>query len=168
MSDTEINAAPNADPAAPAAGVTAVPEEPHTQDPADEQTDTRAEKGTAGEAARYRRRLRDTEAERDQLRGRVEHLQRGEIERLAAGRLTDPADIWRDGAQLADLTNDDGHIDPAKVNATLDALLKAHGHWGIQQSYTAPPRQGSLRSGASTPAAPRRDAFTKAFAPPER
>lgn len=110
--------------------------------------DTDDDRGS-GEAAKYRRRLRDTEAERDTLRQRVEHMQRAEIERLAAGKLADPADVWRDGAKLADLLDDTGNIDPDKVNGTVDGLLEAHAHWGVQQP-TRPPRYAAGgHSGAS-------------------
>ena len=53
------------------------------------------------EAATYRRRLRDTESERDQLREQLDRLQRAEVERLAsANGLAVPADVWPFGASL--------------------------------------------------------------------
>jgi hypothetical protein len=50
------------------------------------QNDERDESGRylSREAASYRRRLRDTETERDQLREQLDRLQRAEVERLAS------------------------------------------------------------------------------------
>lgn len=85
------------------------------------------------EAAKYRRQLRDTEAERDQLteRLRTAHTQR--VEALAADRLADPTDLWRYGTELADLTTEDGDLDNDKVTAALDALAE-------QRPYLAKPQ----------------------------
>lgn len=118
------------------------------------------------EAARYRRRLRETEAERDALRGRVEHMQRGEVERLAAARLADAADVWRDGAQIADLLDDNGNVDPTKVDTLLGGLVDTHPHWSNQQRAVRP--SATMKSGASAPTPPRSNTFAQAFKPPKR
>lgn len=136
------------------------------QDAAPDDTDTEDEQGqTQGknsEAARYRRRLRDTEAERDALKSRLEVLQRGEVERLISDRFADPADIWRDGATLESLLTDDGNIDPMKVNTLATGLLETHRHWGITKTDSR-----GLRSGATGPQ-PRKNGFAQAFKPPGR
>jgi hypothetical protein len=86
------------------------------------------------EAARYRRQLRATEAERDQLRGRVGAFQRAEVERLAAGRLARPADLWDAGATPADFVDaESGEINPERVGAHLDQLLAARPHWAARK-----------------------------------
>lgn len=110
------------------------------------------------EAAKYRRQLRDAEAQRDQISAerdalgeRLSTLQRREAERLAAEHLADAADMWRDGLDLAALLDDDGHLNPTKVADAARAVSKAHKHWA------APPRQkrnpsgsgGGLKSGAT-------------------
>ncbi|MGK2881305.1 MAG: hypothetical protein ACSLE6_11085 [Mycobacterium sp.] len=132
---------------------------------ADDQLDGDGDKGGNNEAAKYRRRLRDTEKQRDALLTRVEHLQRAEIERLVADKFRDPADLWRDGAQLAELLDDDGHIDPKKVDTVASNVLAAHEHWGPQPS---PPRYNGPRSGAGSPPTPATSSFARAFAPRER
>lgn len=116
------------------------------------------------EAAKYRRQLRDTETERDTLRTRLETLQRGEIERLAGRHLADPADFWRDGAQLADLLDDDGNVSPDKVTAAATAIAEAHAHWKAAgpPATTLGTRSGS---GASASNLPRHNSWTNAFAP---
>lgn len=72
---------------------------------------------TAREAARYRRRLREAEAERDALTSRLETMQKAEAERIAAGTVTNPAALWAAGTTLADVLTDDGTVDPEKVRA---------------------------------------------------
>ncbi|MHA7652957.1 hypothetical protein ACX9NE_25330 [Mycobacterium sp. ML4] len=86
---------------------------------ADEDDD--AADGSGREAAKYRRRLREAEAQRDELAARVESLQRAEVERLAtAGRLQ-PAALWASGVELADLLTDDGTVNASKVSAAIEA-----------------------------------------------
>jgi hypothetical protein len=72
------------------------------------------------EAANYRRRLHDVEAERDGLRGRVDQLERAEVERVAAEApyyMIQPGGLWAIGVELAELRRDDGTLDPALVKA---------------------------------------------------
>jgi hypothetical protein len=85
------------------------------------------------EAARYRHRAKAAEAERDKLAERVVVMQRGEAERLAASKLADPQDLWRDGAQLVDVLDDAGHLDPVKLDGLIGTVLGAHKHWARQQ-----------------------------------
>lgn len=118
--------------------------------------------GSNREAAKYRRKLRDTEAERDALRTRLEHVQRGEVERIATTHLRDGTDVWRDGAQLADLLDENGNVDTDKVSELGRQLTQAHPHWSTAQDSV---RQRGMQSGASGPDLPRRDAFAAAFAP---
>ena len=102
------------------------------------------------EAAKYRRRLRETETERDTLAARVEAMTRAEIERTTAARLTDPADLWRAGIQLADLIAGDGSIDTTKLDTAIAAVAEQHPHWA-KQPPTPNPRRAGLRSGAAAP-----------------
>lgn len=101
------------------------------------------------EAAKYRRQLRDTETERDALAQRVSHMQTHEAQRLAAEQLADGTDLWRDGTTVADLLDDDGNLDPAKVYEVAKELLGAHPHWkrGAPVVSTGP---RMMRSGASS------------------
>lgn len=92
-----------------------------------EHPDTDATADTAAEddgnlnkrQARYRRQLRETEAERDQLRATVETMQRAEVERLASKAIQKPTALWSADVQLADLLDDTGAVDPAKVNTAV-------------------------------------------------
>jgi hypothetical protein len=48
---------------------------------------------------------------------------------LTARGLQNPADLWVTGVKLDDL-DDDGNVDPARVDAAVAALLKDRPHWG--------------------------------------
>jgi hypothetical protein len=90
------------------------------------------------EAAKYRRQLRDTEAERDRLATQVEGYHRAEAERLAASRLIDASDLWASGVKLADLLADDGsQVDPARVAQALRSIEQVRPHWCRQRGVPA-------------------------------
>lgn len=98
------------------------------------------------EAAKYRRKLRTAEAERDQLRERVAVMQRGEVERLAGTVLADPADLWH-GASLVELLGDDGTINTTAVMVAATKLAESKPHW--KRSARHRPDPSGLKSGAS-------------------
>lgn len=75
------------------------------------------------EAAKYRRQLRDVEADRDQLASTVLAFQRAEAEALAGEVLVKGSDLWLIGTELTDLLSEDGRIDPAKVTAAIEGAL---------------------------------------------
>jgi hypothetical protein len=92
-----------------------------------ETDDERDEQGRylSREAASYRRRLRDAEAERDDLRGRLEGYERAEVERLAGDAgLQVPGDVWTFGASLDTLRGEDGGIDSESVHELATSILK--------------------------------------------
>lgn len=74
------------------------------------------------ESARYRRQLRDTEGERDALRGRVEAMQRTDIERIAGKDLAVASDLWL-ATSLPDLLDDEGNVDQTKVSEATAKIL---------------------------------------------
>lgn len=77
------------------------------------------------EAAKYRRQLRDTQAQLEALQHRIDQNNRQHIERIAAQHLAVPADLFDIGkTELADLLDDDGEPDPAKVEAAAQTLLE--------------------------------------------
>jgi hypothetical protein len=88
------------------------------------------------DAAGYRRRLRDTEAERDSITAERDALlekltarQRADVEALAAQRLTDGSDLWQ-AVDLADVLDEAGDIDQAKVATATADLLTRKPHYG--------------------------------------
>ncbi|MBM7807657.1 hypothetical protein JOD57_003494 [Geodermatophilus bullaregiensis] len=121
----------------PAPNTTVEPAQTAETDPkgthAPEGTDPPVETGEGNrEAAAYRRKLRDAEAERDRLASAVTTYQRRDAEALVGSRLLSPADLWVAGAKLEDLLADDGTVDPAKVDAAVDTVLEARPHWKPQ------------------------------------
>lgn len=80
------------------------------------------------EAAKWRTRFREAEAERDQLRELVTKLQRAEVVRQATGpgKLIDGEDVFR-VATLADLLDDDG-LNADQIAAAVEDLVKSKPH----------------------------------------
>jgi len=78
------------------------------------------------EAARYRRRLRDTEKERDALLERVDTLRRSAIDTEVTVKHQIPTDgFWATGITVDALLDDDGNIDTEKVAvAARDAIYR--------------------------------------------
>jgi hypothetical protein len=104
------------------------------QEPNTEADDLAAETDVAKlrhEAASRRRQLRAAEAERDQLRERVDTHDRAEVERLVAAALADPTDVW--GAVELDALREGGAVDAAKVNESVAALLEAKPHYALDR-----------------------------------
>lgn len=83
--------------------------------------------GGGREAAKYRRRLRETEAERDTLRGQLEALQRVAVEQVAGKHLRKPAGLWASGVTPAELLDDHGIVDPEKVATAARAAADTLG-----------------------------------------
>ena len=105
--------------------------------------------GKAGrEAARYRTRLRETEAERDALAGNVDALRRQIVEGLVTdkGRLGNPATLWETGTTLEELLTPDGLVDPEKV---LDKCEDVAQRLRIARAPKGPyvPKEGNVTSG---------------------
>ncbi|PPJ24147.1 hypothetical protein C5E45_28280 [Nocardia nova] len=121
-----------------------LPAEPADPDTAGGATEGEGEQADRGnrEAARYRRQLRDTEAERDALRERITGYERAEAERLAADVLTDPADLWAAGVKLDDLRSEDGALDAEKVTAAVAGIAEARPHWRRPPTPRPDRRQG--------------------------
>lgn len=97
--------------------------EQDVEDPTHDQADPEPPTGD-NEAAKYRRRLREVEAERDQLKGTLDTMMRGQIEAVLVDKLHRPADFFEVGetVELADLLTDDGQVDTAKVDERLKAI----------------------------------------------
>lgn len=103
------------------------------------------------EAAGYRRRLRETETERDALRAQVDALHRTEVERLAGqGGLAVPSDVWTFGATLDTLRSETGELDAETVTGVVDDILRSRP--GMRA-----PKNGDLGIGRGGAAAPRRE-----------
>lgn len=87
------------------------------------------------DAAGYRRRLRDAEADRDSIAAERDALlekitarQRADVEALAARELTDGSDLWQ-AVELAEVLDGSGDIDSKKVTAAVAELLEKKPHY---------------------------------------
>jgi hypothetical protein len=82
------------------------------------------------EAAAYRTRLRESEADAKRLAERVREMQKANIEGSVSGpgRLADPSDLWLT-TKVDDLLDEDGAINAEKVKAALDQTLADHPAW---------------------------------------
>lgn len=120
------------------------PSETAEQADTDEAENREAEQGNPNhEAAGYRRRLRDTEAERDGLLARVETMQRNEIDRtIRVEHRIEPRAVWSNGAELADLLDDDGAPDSAKIRAAATEAIAALGLRPPPRNYA--PKEGNI------------------------
>jgi len=91
------------------------------------------------EAARYRRKLRTVEGERDALAGQLDATRRGIVDAQAAGLGIRPAALWAAGAELDELLADDGSVDAGKVE---QAVRAAKGVLGLDSGPRPNPQQG--------------------------
>jgi hypothetical protein len=90
--------------------------------------------------AKYRTQLRAAEAERDQLKERLERRDKADVERMIQSKLIDPADLWAAGVTLADVCDPDtGEISPQLVDEAVTRVVKQHPHW--RYSAAAPASQ---------------------------
>jgi hypothetical protein len=160
MTDTDTDT-PTTEEPTEAQPTEAVPE------PTDDSTDP-AEAKAGREAAKYRRQLRETEAQlqrvlldggqqRDTLQTRVESAQRALVDHLAstAGRIR-PAALWASGAELSNLIDADGNVD---TKAVLAACEEAASTLSLSRTPRPDPSAGhqSITSGTGT--------FSDAFRP---
>ncbi len=148
--------APAADtaPEAPAAPDTAAQDAPDGGEVVEDQDQDQDHDhdGDGREAAKYRKKLRDAATQRDQAVEQITTMQKSEAERIAANRLADGADLWRDGLTVGELLDDAGNLDPAKVSAAAKAVTQQHPHWRRPaQPRALGGRTGVLASGASSP-----------------
>lgn len=103
---------------------------------APEPTDTTSGDKAAREAAKYRRRLREVEAERDRLAEQVQALQQAEIERLSYDKYyVKGAAIWAGGYTVSDLIGEDGRPDETKVAAAAADVAERFGIRRLTGAY---------------------------------
>ena len=108
----------------------------HDDDPADDDPSA-----PAREAAKYRRRLRETETERDGLAERLAGYQRREAERIAGDTLSRGDDLWIATDDVSAVLDDTGAVDPDKVTAAVQAVLDGRPQLGRTHGRVRPNRQ---------------------------
>lgn len=105
----------------------------------------------AREAARYRRRLRDTEVERDGLAERLTGYQRAAAERLAAEHLSRGDDVWLGGSDVGAVLDDDGQVDAEKLAAVLASVLRDRPQLGVTFGRGVRPNPQQGRASTAKP-----------------
>lgn len=101
---------------------------------------------------------------RERLRAmseQLEVLQRGEAERLAAGRLGTGADLWAGGVELSELLDDDGNLAADRVTDAVNKVLDAHPHW----RRISAPLASMVTANGKIHGGPTQPTFEQAFAP---
>jgi hypothetical protein len=141
------------------------PQKPTSSTPATDDTDTPTpdtppqtpvDAPEDREAAKYRRRLRDAEAERDGLREQLTAVRRQAAE--DASGLAKPASLWLAGVEVDSLFDAAGRLDPVRLT---EAVKTATAALGLAQAPRTPKPDPSQGKGASRP----RDQFATAFGP---
>jgi len=126
-------------------------------------TNTPGGENTVAEAKKYRQRAQAAEAERDELRARLDTLQRAEVERIAADTLADPADLWTTGTTITDYLTEEGNIDNDKITTTITELVRAKPHW--QKPQPTVPNASEVRGDDEIKGGDPTPTFTDAFKP---
>ena len=90
------------------------------------------------------------ESDNERLTARVAEMQKAAIEDRVAGpgMLSDGADLWLAGITVDDLLDDQGSVDPEKVQAALDQTLAEHPSWKDRSQ----PGMGGGARGTQAPA----------------
>jgi hypothetical protein len=122
------------------------PAEDTPGDAAEDNTGDNTDDAGGKEAAKYRRKLREAEGERDQLAQQLTAMRRSQIDAQASDMGIKPAALWASGTQLEDMLGDDGVPDPEKITAAVNA---ARNTLGI---HTAGRVQLGTRSGSGASA----------------
>lgn len=127
--------APEASEATPTAPKPAPPAEQPPADPEAEVEDKGDEKTdkVGNEAAKYRRQLRSTEAERDTLTGTVDTLRKQLInQNLPRISKVNGDALWATGRTPDEFFTDAGEIDTDKLSTAIKETHQALGiHWGL-------------------------------------
>lgn len=98
------------------------------------------------EAAKYRHRAKEAEAERDALRDRLTNLQRAAVESKVKESHIAAQGFWASGVQLEDLLDEDGNVDGDKVKAAADTAIKELGLERIGTRGPRVPKEGNVTS----------------------
>jgi hypothetical protein len=154
---TEPTPAPEAvEPETPAAETAPdAPEAPAEETPAVEETNDVA--ALRREAAGHRVKAREAVEQRDALAARVETYLRREVERLAAEHLAQGEDVFL-SVELADLLDEDGEVDAAKVDAAAAKIVSTRPGLAAERSSF----DGGVRRIQAAPGPSFADSFRKA------
>lgn len=134
-------------------------DEPTDQEAPPEAPESAQDDRPANREAKYRIRLRETEAQRDALQERVTTMQRQAAEGIAAELLDKAAALWA-VTDLQGLLDEQGDLDPAKVTEAANRAISELGASAPRVSLDF--GQGRRRDRQTGPGG---DGWTRAFAP---
>lgn len=126
-------------------------DQPVPEDQADTGHDEQPESRAARDAAKYRTRLRETEAERDALAEQVTALRRAAVEDRLAAQHVPAAGFWASGVQLEQLLDDDGQLDDEKIKTAADNAVETLGLERVGVHMRPVPSEGRTTSPSATP-----------------
>jgi hypothetical protein len=129
---------------------------------ADDSAETKSADSDSGsgkftaEAAKWRVRCRELEAEKAQLTARIDAMHTATIETIAATKLAQPGDLLALGAtDLASLRGDDGELDAERVSRAVDALLTLRPGLAVLPEQELPPTfDGGVRTSPARASGP--------------
>lgn len=98
------------------------------------------------EAARYRTRLRDTEAQRDALTEQVTALRHAAVEDRLKSHKVPTTGFWASGVQLDDLLDEGGNLDDDKITTAADNAVETLGLERIGVRGRHVPKEGNVTS----------------------
>ncbi len=114
---------------------TDAPEMAEKSDTEDDEGGNDAVRAARREAANYRTKLREAEAERDQLRERVTGFQRRDAEAMAEKHrphwmsLNSGVDLWAGGVQLQECLDENEAVSEERVAEQVERLVTERPHW---------------------------------------
>lgn len=111
------------------------------------------------EAAKYRKRAQEAEAERDRLRDRLTAAHMSIAESMTG--LRKPSALWATGTTVDDLLDDDGDLDPIKVQEAAQAAVDELG-------IATAPKPDRSQGGGEWDAPDPKEQFTAAFGPKQQ
>lgn len=118
----------------------------------DNGTDSDEDHAPNTEAARYRRQLREAQAERDGLAERLAGYQRSECEAAVADLLDVPTDLWDVGqADVNAFYGDDGTLNDAELRAAAGAIVEQRPRLAKQPETPPTPNWGQVSAGHAPP-----------------
>lgn len=118
-------------------------------------------KSVSAEAAKYRRRLREAQAELKSVTERLDTVQRQQVESMITESNVKPDAVWAT-TEIGELLAEDGSVDAQKV---ADAVIAAREKFGIG----SPPKGTHVPGLGNQPGAtPKSDTWRDAFAPSRR
>jgi hypothetical protein len=133
----------------------------HPDTAPEEAEDSSDDKAMNAEAAKWRRRLRETQAELEKTAAQLDAVHRQQVELMLADTGVKPAAVWT-VTDVAELLGDDGAIDTEKVTAAVET---ARERFGIPKRATGNHVPGV---GNQPSVLPKGDTWTQAFAPGKR